>query len=594
MTLEKGGALSLLALAAGVILLYFLRARSERYPVSALFLWEGLRSDAHSRAAWIRRKIDPLLIMQLFVLSFVVFALAEPAWRALRPQLSGMAIIIDGSASMHTVAEGKQTRYDLALKEGLALLNLYPTTPVTILKLSSSPQVIAPFMEDHDEARRAFIESRPTWFAHGSWDDLQALLKSQGGPGNFEKIVLLTDQPLAQRLVGMEQVLFTQGENLAITCFSVREDPEQQGVTALVTVQNNTSSAQERTITVSDGSDRVLLSAFLPPGKAQTYVLPFPRSHGPTFTATIEPTDAFPSDDIRYFALKRSLERRVRWIGQENRYLLAALTATWPITLVPPEDQDPVDLTIAYDTLLPAHTAGNILLFHAGLEGLVTIQEEKEGKPPVSVRRDDPLLKDVDPTDFRILSSPEVTLSPQGIVVLTCNDEPFLWRLDEQGRSIVLVAADLMQTNLPLTVDFPLLVRNIVETFAPLPSPLLYTWSIVGDPVDLSQYGKLLSLEDPNHEMIPLPQDAHSFIPKAPGIYTVNTDEGLYSIATNIDPRESTPSSVVSDTETAMPANEQASVLLPLWPYIAIVGFLMLVAETLFYHGGGVWRRRWR
>lgn len=590
MTLLNSGALALLALAGGIVLLYFLRARSRRVEVSVLFLWEGLRSDPRSRAARLRRRIEPLLLVQLLVLALMTFALAQPALRGLRPHLSGMAIVLDASASMRTRTESRKTRYDLAREEGLALLSRYPSTPVTILRLSRASQALVPLTEDHDEARRVLGGSQPTWFGDGSAEALQGLLASQGGFSAFERVVLLTDRPLEPSLLGVEQVVFGGGENLAITAFTVREDENGQGSTAFVKIRNDTSAYQERLVRVSDGSHSAVLSALLPPGDTQGYALPFPGSRGPSFTATIEPEDAFSVDDSRTFTLQRSLERRVRWIGEPNRYLEAALAAAAPIILIPADDPDPADLTVAYNAQLPPETSGNILLIHAGLEGLIAIGDEAQAGRLSVADPNDPLLVGVDPLDFRVRTIPQVVLPDAGTTVLTLGDVAFLYRLEEEDRKIVLISPDLLQSNLPVTVDFPLLIRNVLEAFSQLPAAITYAWSIVGEPIRLDEYGTVAELEDPRSRKLALSSGADSFIPQIPGIHTLQTERGTYPLAVNVDPAESEPAGEVLLSDAADAVKEKAQKLFPIWAYLAGLGFLGLLFEAGLYHGW-YWRR---
>ena len=597
MIIQNAAAFYLSALAIGVIFLYFLRARSKRYDVSSLFLWEGLRHDTRSRAAWIQRRIDPLLILQLLALFLLIFAFAEPAWRGMRPHLSGLAIVLDGSASMRTTAEADRTRYDLASEEGMDLLNQYPETPVTILQLASIPRVLLPLTSDHELARRILTESEPTWYADGSSKQIQTLLDSQGGSDTFERIILLTDRAFDGVPGEMEQIRFEQGENVAITHFTVRENPDQEGVTALITIENYTSSLQERTIVLRAGGSQISAQAILPPGERNTYILPLFGAAGPVFSASITPEDSFQVDDIRYFSLQRPLNKRIRWAGKENRYLLAALSAAQPVVLVAPEDTDPVDLTVAYDTQLSGDTVGNILLIHAGLEEVIAIGEEREGELLTSIEPDDPLLERLDVSNFRILSSPYIDFPEEdATVVLSYGGTPLLLRVVEQEREIVLIAADLMKTNLPLTVDFPILIGNILASLTSPPAPVTTTWALTGQLLDLSEYGNVLTrVEAPNtklHAVMTL--ESRSFTPEMPGVYTVTTDEGSYAVAVNVDPSESIASSspLVGEAVSATVSSKQASILFPAWPYVAVAALLVLIAEGVLYHTGAGWKPR--
>ena len=94
MTLLSPAALYLLCASAGIVLLYSLHTRSRRQEVSDLFLWEGLESEPRSRAARIRMKLDPILLLELLVLTLVAFALAGPALRVAQPHLAGDGVSI--------------------------------------------------------------------------------------------------------------------------------------------------------------------------------------------------------------------------------------------------------------------------------------------------------------------------------------------------------------------------------------------------------------------------------------------------------------------------------------------------------------------
>ena len=420
MILGNAGALYLLTLGLGITLLYFLRARHREYEVSALFLWEGLASDSHTRAARIRRNLEPLLLVQLLILALVSLALARPSLPGTVPHLSGMAIVLDGSASMRTRTESGETRYALARSQALSILDTYPTTPVTLIQFDTSPRVILPHTADHDRARQAHVLAQPTWNGNGTTAMLQGLLTSQEEGGNFERIVYLSDQPLSTPLPDVEERMIAGGENVAITAFTVREDPALHGVTAFVRVKNATDYYVDTILQVSDGYEAVELSILLPPHIEQGYVLPFPGSHGEAFSARIDPRDDFHGDDIRYFTLDRSLTLRLRWVGRRNRYLEAALNATGRITLVDQEDEEPVDLIISYAITLPAEATGNILLIHAGLDGLITIGDDLDvGENAVSIAAPgDQLIEGVDPSNFRVRSVPVMTIPEQGTVIL--------------------------------------------------------------------------------------------------------------------------------------------------------------------------------
>ena len=115
MTLLNPAAFYILFASLLILVLHFLRSRERQREVSALFLWEVLPGDPQSRAAQIRQQVDPLLLLQLAIFLVLVTALAQPAWRMRTASLSGLAIVLDGSASMRTATEDGSTRYEHAM-----------------------------------------------------------------------------------------------------------------------------------------------------------------------------------------------------------------------------------------------------------------------------------------------------------------------------------------------------------------------------------------------------------------------------------------------------------------------------------------------
>ena len=591
MTLVAPTALYLLLTGGAILLLYFLRTRSRRQEVSDLFLWDGLPSEPRSRAARIRQRLEPLLLLQLLVLTLVSVALAGPAMRVARPHLAGMAIVLDGSASMRSRARDGTVRYELARQVALDLLRRYPSSPVAVVQFSSAPSVLSSFSEDHADALRAVSTSAPTFLADGTAAQLRVLLESQGGAGRFDRIFWLGDHRLGGAIPNLEETLFPPDENLAVTAFNVRQNPDGSGSTAFVRLVNHGASYREGNAKVSDGVRAAVLPFVLAPGREEAYVLPLPGSLGPVFVASLDTKDGFPDDDVRYFTFPALIERQIRWIGEKNRYLLAALQAAGPVALLAPDDPSAADLVVAYGTTLPAETTGNALLVHSGLAGLVEIGGDAEPAPLVVAAPDDPLLAQVDPSNFWVRASPSVALDEEVRVILALGSQPFLCRYADVRRRIVFVAPDLLETNLPLTVDFPLLVANILRWFSPSSGREATADVLVGEPIALGDYGRAIRLKEPWGEELPLLAGTEAFVPPAPGVYTLSSDRGTFVVAANLDPAESSPPAESSAlTSSATAPETRKSALVGLWPYLAALALLALLAEDLLYRGA-TWRR---
>lgn len=592
MTLLNPSAFYLLLAALLILALYFLRSRERQREVSALFLWEGLPGDPQSRAAKIRQQLDPLLLLQLAILLALVAAVAQPAWRMQSTSLSGLAIVLDGSASMRTVTEDGSTRYDHAVEEARLLLDKYPSATSAVIQLSSRPTILArPGLERADLVD-SILRSHPTWYGDGTAEALLSLLGSIGDASQFERVVVLSDHSFSDVPDSFEPMLVEGGDNLALTGFSVRENPEQGGVTALVTALNGTDAYQDVTIKIDDRENQTTLSLLMSPGSAERFVIPFPSSRGTLFTAFLEPEDDFVADNRRFFNLDRSIDVRVRWLGTENRYLMAALRSVAPVTLVGALED--ADLTVVHGARAPASQTGTVLLVHAGIDGLLTQGETLPTDRIEVLYPDHPILNGVDPSSFRVREAPTASLPPAAEVVLASHGVPLLATYEDETRTVVYIAPNILETNLPITVDFPLLIRNIIADLVRLPSQLSYRSADVGEPISLTGRGTVEELYDPEEESIPLPNGVATFRPAAPGFHTLITDRGAFAIAVNVPTEESSPFAPAEEMNAIESTSHSAVRFHPLWPAAVALAILLLFAEAYFHSGRRLLTRRAR
>lgn len=589
MILQTPAALWLLTLVGGIVVLYFLRARNRSRDVSALFLWEGLANDPRTRAARIKRRIDLLLILQIAVIALASLALAGPQRLSIAPRVQGLVVVIDASASMRTITPSGASRYELAREQASELLDKYPTSPAAIIQYCEHSQILAGLTRDHSRLHSILSSSVATWCGDGDPELLDPLLSSLIASCEEPLVILLTDH--SQRIAGVDERLILGGQNAAITSFSVREDEDMHGVTAFARVSNFTEGYIDTKLRVNDGSREASLPILLAPGEEQTYVLPFSGSLGPIFTASIAPGDALAADNKRYFSLPRTIERRVRWIGEQNRYLEAAIRASGPTRIVAEDDAGSVDLTVVYNDTAPDELTGDTLLVHSGIAGAISIGADEKPASLKVVLPDDPLLAGVDPSDFRIASSPVVIADPAGKTIVASESSPIIYRLREEDRSIVLIAPDIMHTNLPLTIDFPVLVRNILAQLTPRPTPPSPIWANVGDPLPLQGYGSPISLTSPDGRTIGV-EGRRAFIPQIPGIYTLATDQGTFPLAVNVPVAESIARANEKGEVLAEGVRHSEATTIPLWPQVSLAALLLLMLESALYNGWGFMGRK--
>ena len=571
-----------------ILLLHFLRSRERRRDVSALFLWEGLPGDPQSKAAQIRQHIDPLLLLQLGVLAALAMALTQPVLPISQQSISGLAIVIDGSASMRTRSDSGSTRYRETIEEAVASLEEYPADKTVLIQLSEHPQLLAHPNNTTDLAA-VLRSSSPTWFADGTADGLLTMLGSVGGAGQFERIVVLSDHAIAELPEQADLLLFDSGSNVGISAFSVRQDVTDYGMSAFVEVVNDTAGYIDTQIRISDGENQTTLTLMLPPTSIEQYTIPFPNSRGSVFTATLDYVDDFEADNKRFFALDRPIDVRIFWIGERNRYLLAALRASVPVTEV--ADIALADLVIVNQTQVPAIDHGVVLLLQSGMDGVVSLGELREAGDILATSPTHRLLRSIDVDDLRIRQISEAQFEVPYESLLESNGLPVLAEVNEPSRRLLFLLADLMNTNLPITVDFPILIRNLVNELVRVPAELSYQSPQVGDFIRLDGRGSIKSLTTADDEAIAYSSALLTFAPHEPGIYTLRTDKGAFALTVNVPASETSlrAEKLVASTRTDTEPSER---LYPLWRILLAIAGILLLVEIVLHLGLSVPLRR--
>ncbi len=584
MSFAAPAALAVLATALLVVLFALLRSRQRRRDVATFFVWRELRDSLSARTQRLRALLDPLLLLQIATIIAAAFALAQPLVTSRHSGFANLAIVIDASASMSTRMDSGITRYEAAVRRADEILATYPSSSVSIVLFSHTPRALVAGDTNLTAARKSLAASAPGWEGDGRASDLVRGLESVGGPSAFEQIVLLSDHPLANVPFPVRLETFAEGESVGITAFSVRENPDGAGVSAFAELYNGTSESQSLRVEITDEKSRTTVETFLESGERSSYVVPFPTSRGSRFTASIAARDAFPGDDVRYASLRRDAALRVRWLGKDNRYLSAALDAVSPVTRV---DAAPADLTVAYDVSLDALPEGNVLLVHSNVRDVITLSE-RTTSGVIAAAAEDALLSGVVAADIYAESLPLVDVLLPSRPLLTVGEDPFLVRILDPSRLILVLPSDLTATNLPITVDFPILIRNVTGSVMPEQPTTASRWTLVGSPVALRTGAGPSEVSDPQGQALALLPDQRVFFPDRPGHYSVRSGADAETVSVNIDPSESSMSgstSGASASETPLPSlsSQLRDRQSAWWPILAGAFFVLLATEFLFH-----------
>lgn len=532
--------LAFLAATTVVVLLYFLRRQARKVQISALFLWERLpRGEVtHWERLWPR--LDLLLFLQLLAVVLFSLAAADPALVRTRPA-GATLVVLDGSASMCAagLADEARARARAAIRATAG--------PWALVAWRRPLEVLTPPTRDRGEALAALARYRPTLSARPPLGQALAAF-----PRPWDRIVVISDDPPPGE--GFQVVPLASPPNYALRAFSLRPQPDGSGYQVLVRVANETGSYADLALTIQAGGSEYMKSLLVPPGGEETFVLPYQGPLGEGLVAELHPQDAFPWDNVRYFAPGLG-PVRVRWVGDADPFLWAALTAAVPAVRT---ESPPWDLTVAVRTELPEDPHGPALLVAAGtpeapVGAALPAQEWRQ--------EEDPLLAHLRPEEWQVGSVLPAQLPAGARVALWSGGLPALARWESpQGRR-VLLALELAGSGLPLQVDFPLLVRNALLWLLPWEGGEGYQ---VGEAVMLPPAARVVTREG---------EISGVWVPEAPGLYRVLREGGEGWLAVNLPPEER--ARPVAARAGESPTREPR----PLWPLLAGLALGLLLVE---------------
>ena len=444
----------LLAALPLVVVFHFLRARTRRLDVSALFLWQQAREVAERR-----RRFSPTwsLLLQLLAVTLAALALAQPDLRREGPP--DLVVVIDASASMAAV-DPEGARLERARDAVMTLAA--DAGRVALVRAGLEPRLALPFTDD----RAVLEEALDDFTAADRGADLERALAlafdlARQRDGEAGRVALVSDDPGPARADVIRVDVGGSGENIGIIGFDLGI---QQ---AFVAVASN--AVGPRSVGVELRQDGALLASselLVPSGDQASVTFPIDVAAGLVEARLVglPAADALALDDVAFAGQRplavvvdsevESVMRALRAIpGVSTR--LTGLARTTPADVRVLTGMDPDDAP-----------AGDLILLPAP-------QPQPDYVTVGSWDRADALLRFVDLREVVVGLAPvdEAEASAQGdepgwtVLARSTDLRPVLrWREDERGRVLQFLVHP-SQTDLVFRPAFPTLIANVVERF---------------------------------------------------------------------------------------------------------------------------------
>ena len=644
-----------------LVILYFLKLRRKEMPVSSTFLWKKSIQDLQVNSPFQKLRRNLLMLLQLLLLAFLCLALSRPVINSTMHAGKLNVILIDRSASMNTVEDydgKKRTRLDEAKRQAISLVeSMNRKESAMVISFDDGAQVVTTLTGDSSSLKNGIRSIEPT--------DRRSKLKlgyklAEAQVKFFPEQMRANEKPTlfvySDGRIADAKELSVQGDityvkigkpetsNIGIVSLNAQrnyEHPTEVQVFARLANYGPEPISTDVQLVI-DGQPRgskndlfLLPERWNEPGYKRTPDQEKMQARDSVDFPKIELTtssvirleqlkvDANPVDDTATIVVPPPKNLSVLLVSDGNYFLSKVLQS---MSLDKPQTVSTIEYEqlmlkgelAAFDVmifdrynpkLMPE--VGNFIWFGAVTDKIkVRTIMESNGLTPVVMsdtmvldwKRDHPLLRGLQLGKLYIKEGIKLKLPIESETLIEGFKGPLVV-LHREGRSVhLIVAFDLVNSNWPLKLSFPIFMHNAMqflalgtdmdvrESFQPGATPKIPRTSIQKIEADTGKPIKELKMDGPTGKhRIAIPGNGDIVLPALDkvGLYTIDPPVPQFDkFAVNLlDPAESniTPIDQPPGGGVAMESNSGRTRMELWWWIIACMALPLLMIEWWVY-----------
>jgi hypothetical protein len=468
------------AIAIPIVLIYIIKVRLRRRPVSTLLFWNQLFDEKKPRAWWQQLRHWLSLLLQLAFVFLLVGALIDPLWSWQKSSQRRIVLILDNSASMKAMEANGKTRLQSAkeIAKGLAR-SLRPGDEMSLVSAGGQSVVLVGLTNharllidginecQETDAPSALLPAIATAerLLKDRVETSEIIILTDGCIDDFETI---QNNPLVKIFgVGKSQ------ENTGITRFQVRRNVmDSLGYQVLIEVTNSGLEDIKTQLELSLEDKLVdVVPISLKPGESQTRILDHTSATGGRLIAKLDSKDALTTDNSAISILPQRPLLPITLVTTGSLFLKSVLESMplveLTITKTAP-DTAPKGGLLVIDRKIPTTLPrGRVLIVdpHNSTD-YWTMGETLEQPLVARVEKDSPLTQHIRLDNVLFPGAKQLTfIGPVESLIRDPLDSPMLARMKRPGGDVWLLTCNLEQSDLPLRIAFPVLIKNAIEWF---------------------------------------------------------------------------------------------------------------------------------
>ncbi len=507
--------LFLFALAIPIIALYILKLRRRREPVSTLMFWEQLFKERQTTSLFQRLKHLLSLLLQLLFLALLVLAIARPQFAFITKSARQLILIIDHSASMNAVLNldpdnpSSEVRLDSAKQSALQMVKgLRFMDEMSVISCHTRPTIRTPFTNHQKTLRQAIESIKPTDIETDLKPAVDLAFDVARTKPNPEIIILSDFQSVSEQTVEKFQKSLqdttaeeelTQEQKIKLHLIRIGKDSDNVGITqfrvrksivnafdyeTLLTVVNTSDKEKKCSVELYFNESLFDVRPYtLAPGEKKSEIFSNFTFEGGELKAVLDVVDALPTDNIAYATLPKRELVSVLLVTDENPFLQKVLSVDEKLNLsimTPAEYESGAKdaQVVVFDQFNPTMLGdGNYMFIYPpkathpldeSANNPVTtwdIGEALETPIITDWDRTHPILRHVHLENVLIGEAYEITPPATAQILARSFESPVLFVDVTPKRKIVFAAINILESDLPLRIAFPVIIANTIQWF---------------------------------------------------------------------------------------------------------------------------------
>ena len=621
--------LLLFGLAAPIVLLYILKLRRRREPVSTLMFWEQLFKEKQTTSLFQKLKHLLSLLLQLLFLALLVLAIARPQFAFITKSARRIILIIDHSASMNAVEssdgggegghDASNTRLESAKERALRMVEgLRFMDEMMVISCHTKPTIHSPFTNHRKSLRQVIQSIQPTDINTNLEPALDLAYAVARTKPNAEIVIFSDFQAVSEEILTQlqnpgEEIAFhpvqvgAANDNVGITQFRVRKSLVNAfDYQTLLTVVNASEEEKQCNVELYFNEDLFDVRPYtLAPGESKSEIFGNFTFEGGQLKAVLDVADTLRTDNVAYAALPKRERIPVLLVTEENPFLEKALSVdeNLILSITAPEDYDAN--TTGYHVVIfdrfspPTLGEGNYMFIYPPRNSPASMSWIIGGpiETPIITdwKRTHPILLHVHLENVQIGEAYRVTPPVTAEVLAHSFDDPVLFVDVTPNRKIVFAAIDILQSDLPLRIAFPVIIANTIQWFQEssgieeyhLHTGEVLTWAVDGDGTDVPMTATITGPGDRTWELAAERDEILFDQTEIAGFYTLKNGDNDKMWAVNLASESEShigPDDTIEGMLTSDVTLSGSSLLrYPPWVYLVFLAAVLSVVEWFLY-----------